>query len=264
MKAGIMQPYFFPYIGYWQLIHAADIFVVFDDVSFMKRGWIHRNRILVSGRTEYIRVPLLKASQNKRIDEIRISRDGKELEKPLRMIAQAYRKAPYFARAYRLAEEAVAYGYENDSLSEFLFHSISLTCRYLGIRTQLLQSSRIEKDENLRGQEKILAICRKLGASDYYNAIGGMGLYDFSVFQEQGIGLHFLKTGYIPARKPGCVLDGYLSVIDDMMFHSAKEINEMLGNYQLIENRGGGDLVPAYAAVFLCWHSCLRGGLQHE
>ena len=192
----------------------------------------------------------MRISQHKAVDKVRAVIHFGSLYRRFHRTQISADYGNIFARAYRLAEEAVAYGYENDSLSEFLFHSISLTCRYLGIRTQLLQSSRIEKDENLRGQEKILAICRKLGASDYYNAIGGMGLYDFSVFQEQGIGLHFLKTGYIPARKPGCVLDGYLSVIDDMMFHSAKEINEMLGNYQLIENRGGGGFSTCICGCF--------------
>lgn len=233
MKLGIMQPYFFPYIGYWQLLNAVDTYVIYDDVNYIKRGWINRNRILVDGAPEYFNVIIQKASQNRLINELSIINDRETVAKNIRMIANAYRKAPYYREAAPVVEGIIGYGDTN--LAGFLSHSIQEICSYLGIKTTLLLSSRIKKDHTKKGQEKILAICRELGAADYYNAIGGRKLYDPETFREQGIRLYFLQTDDIMYEQFGNPFQSNLSIIDVMMFNPVEKIREMLAQFTLIE-----------------------------
>ena len=184
MKIGIMQPYFIPYLGYWQLINAVDLYVVYDDVNFIKRGWVNRNRILVDGKPRYFNVPLKGASQNKRICEIGVDNDARLIEKNLRTIEFAYKKAPYYQEIYALMERILTCGKEN--LAEYLMESIKRINSYLGITTELVMSSSLKKDCSLKGQDKILSICGILGATEYYNAIGGTKLYSYSDFKDRG------------------------------------------------------------------------------
>lgn len=232
MKIGIMQPYFFPYIGYWQLMNAVDKYVVYDDVNYIKRGWINRNRILVNGEAKYINLPVLGASQNKRINQVNINLDIKLLSKNLRILENAYRKAPYFADSFKILDEIFII--DKDTVSEYIYKSFEILCRYFGIKTELILSSQINKNNELRGQEKILEICRKIGADEYYNAIGGTGLYSKERFTENGIKLHFLKTDEIvyPQFKNEFVPN--LSIIDVMMFNSKEQIKDMLGKFTLV------------------------------
>lgn len=171
MIVGIMQPYFFPYIGYWQLMNAVDKYVVFDDVNYINRGWINRNRILFHGNPKYFNLPLIGASQNKLINEIRVNPDKKLVNRNMRIIEEAYKKAPYFEEAYLLIKEIMRT--EGETAVEFIVDSFQHLCVYLGIETERLLSSEIEKDNTLKGQEKILNICQILGADKYINPIGG-------------------------------------------------------------------------------------------
>lgn len=104
MKIAVMQPYLFPYIGYFQLLNAVDMFVVFDDVNFIKKGWINRNNILVNRQKYLFTVPLKDASQNKLIKEVQIADDGWQ-EKFLKTVAQSYKKAEFFDEAFALIEK---------------------------------------------------------------------------------------------------------------------------------------------------------------
>lgn len=237
MKLAVMQPYFVPYIGYWQLLNAADQFVVYDDVNYIKRGWINRNRILEEGKPLYFNIPIRKASQNKRINQIEVNHDEKLKAKSLRTIELAYKKAPYFGQVYPLVEEILRS--EEKVLSEYILHSLKVICKYLGIETRLLRSSDIPKDNGLKGQDKILEICSILGAEEYYNAIGGRDLYSFEAFRARNIRLGFIKTGDIRYRQFGNEFCENLSILDIMMFNSVPEIREMLEQYTVItEGRG--------------------------
>lgn len=171
MKLGIMQPYFMPYIGYWQLMHAVDTYVVYDDVNYINRGWINRNRILMNGEPKYFNIFMQGASQNKKINEIQVNAEDGWREKNLRTLRGAYRKAPYFKETFSVMEEVFACREEN--LAAFLLNSLQVVCRYLKIKTRLILSSSLEKDVFLKGEEKILSICELLGATQYYNAVGG-------------------------------------------------------------------------------------------
>ncbi len=197
MKIGIMQPYFMPYIGYWQLMNAVDKYVIYDDVNY-RRGFINRNRILVNGHVKYIDLPLLKASQNKRINEIAVNNNKTLIIKNLRMIEESYKKAPQFEIIYPLVEKILYCGEE--TIERYIKKSFDVVCGYLDISTELVFSSDLDKDCKLRGQDKILAICTILNATEYYNAIGGQELYSFKDFSDKGIELKFLKTDTIRYR----------------------------------------------------------------
>lgn len=232
MKLGIMQPYFMPYIGYWQLMNAVDKYVIYDDVNFIKGGWINRNRILVNGQPKYFNLPMIGASSLKKINEVGVNNDVKLIGKNLRAIEGAYGKAPFFDMVLPIVKDIVYCNKEN--IAEYIAYSFKIINEYLGISTELLVSSALEKDCGLRAQDKVLAICKLLGATEYYNAIGGQELYSFSDFAEQGIQLRFLKTNNIEYEQFGGKFQENLSIIDVMMFNSREKIKEMLSEFEVI------------------------------
>jgi len=231
MKLGIMQPYFFPYIGYWQLLNAVETYVVYDDVNFIKGGWINRNRILAHGNPQYINVILDNPSSNKKINETRIKNDRFCYDKTLKTLDLHYRKAPYYEPVRAFLEPVLKY--QTDNLAEYLFHSIQEVCSYLDISTQLILSSSLEKNNELRGKEKVLEICTRLGASDYYNAIGGKELYDAESFLSRGIRLQFLKTDDVVYEQVNSGFVSNLSIIDVMMCNSREVIHRFLMQFSL-------------------------------
>ena len=234
MIVGIMQPYFFPYIGYWQLIDAVDCFVVYDDVNYIKRGWINRNRILANGSEMNFHISVQKASQNRKINQLHIDPDLRLRKKTLKTIELAYKRAPYFKNIYPIIEEILFYREEN--LADYLTFSLIKTAEYLGIRTHIVRSSEIPKENAKKGQDKILEICKILGADTYYNAIGGKKLYSADVFKENGIQLYFLKTGDILYHQFTNEFIPNLSILDVMMFNSTESISKQLKKYTLETN----------------------------
>jgi hypothetical protein len=232
VKVGVMQPYFIPYIGYWQLINAVDKYVIFDDVNYINRGWINRNRILVNGKNQYYNILMHDASQNKLINEIKLIKETKELDKSLQTLRMAYKNAPYFNETFPIIEKIILY-YENN-LALFLENSIKELSRYLGISTEFIRSSDVIKDNTLKGQDKILAICKKLKADQYINAIGGQELYSYEKFSMEGIQLAFLKTDDIYYKQFDNEFQKNLSIVDVLMFNPLNEVKIMLNQYQLI------------------------------
>lgn len=232
MKLGIMQPYFVPYIGYWQLINAVDKYVVYDDVNFIKGGWINRNRILVNGQIQFFNIPMLGASSFKLISEIGVNNNPKLINKNLRTIENAYKKAPYYQSVFPLIQKILECGKEN--IADYVFFSLQSICDYLNIKTELILSSSLKKDCNLKGKEKVLSICNLLSATEYYNAIGGQELYAFSEFKENGIQLKFLETKNIEYKQFGEEFQPNLSIIDVLMFNTQGQIKSMLNQYDLI------------------------------
>lgn len=232
MKIGIMQPYLFPYIGYWQLLNAVNKYVIYDDVNFIKNGWINRNNILLNGQAHLITLPLEEASPNKLINEIFITSNVKIKEKLLKTIKQAYLKTPYFDEVFPLIEKTILY--EERNIAKAIKFSIEEICKYLGIKTQLLLSSEIEKDNNLKAQKKIIHIIKLLDGDQYYNAIGGQSLYCADDFEKNGISLKFLKTNSIEYKQLKNVFLPNLSIIDIMMFNDKEEIIGLLNSYELI------------------------------
>jgi hypothetical protein len=224
-----MQPYFMPYIGYWQLMNMVDKYVVYDDVNYINRGWINRNRILINGQEHLFTISLKNASQNKLINDIEIADDFSKIQK---QIAFSYKKAPYYQHTNVLLQDI--FSFPNKNLSDFLYHSIATCCNYLGIKTEIIKSSCLTKDNTLRAENKILHICKIMGATEYYNAIGGQELYNRDVFMNNGIELKFLKSDLVPYKQFANDFVPGLSIIDVLMFNSVEEIKRMLNQYELV------------------------------
>ena len=229
MTLGIMQPYFMPYIGYWQLMAAVDTYVIYDDVNYIKKGWINRNNILVNNDKQMFTISLNGASQNKLINEITIADDFTKLRKTIHM---AYHKAPYYNDVMSLLDKI--FSYQSNNLADFIANSIKLVCQYLDIQTKIIISSDIEKNNSLKGQDKILEICKLLKADAYYNTIGGQELYDRNDFKEEGIALNFVQTDLNPYSQFKDDFIPGLSMIDVLMFNSQRQIRDMLKSYELV------------------------------
>jgi len=228
-----MQPYFFPYIGYFQLINAVDEFVVYDNIEYTKKGWINRNRILMNGQDVYITLPLKRDSDYLDVSE-RFLADSwsHESKAMLNRIAGAYHKAPNFSFVYPLIEKCILF--DENNLFRFIFNSLSLVNEYLQIRTPMLLSSTISINHELKAEKKVVALCQARHATEYINPIGGMSLYRKDDFQQEGLDLHFLKSNDIAYKQFGHDFIPWLSIIDVMMFNSREEIKRYLNSFYIL------------------------------
>ena len=228
----IMQPYLFPYVGYFQLINAADLFIVYDNIKYTKKGWINRNRILQNGKDVVFSIPLRKGSDFLDIKEREISADFKKA-KLLNQIREAYRRSPHFERTFSLVERIVLK--DETNLFSFILNSIREVCERLAIRTEIVVSSSLDIDHSLSGRTKVLALCKHVGADAYINAIGGQDLYSKDDFSTHGITLKFLKSKPFEYKQLKNQFVPWLSIIDVMMFNSPDAIKECLeSKYELI------------------------------
>jgi hypothetical protein len=227
-----MQPYFFPYLGYFQLINAVDTFVIYDDVNYIKGGWINRNNILLQGQKHLFTLSLNQASLSKKINEIEILNDKIQKRKFFGNIQSAYGKAPYFETVYPLIEDII--NFDEKNLAKFLSNQIKKICGYLKIDTKIVVSSEIKKNNSLKAQDKIIEICKKLNTNQYVNAIGGQELYNKEIFEDAGIELNFIKSHNIKYKQFNNEFVPRLSIIDVLMFNSPEEIRKMLDNYELL------------------------------
>lgn len=228
-----MQPYFFPYIGYFQLIHSCDLFVIYDNIKYTKKGWINRNRFLQNGADAVFSLPLRKDSDSLDVRERAIASDFNS-KKLLGQIAGAYRQAPYFADTIGLLERTI--GHSDDNLFRFIHHALVETCAHLGLKTEIRISSDIEIDHELKAQDKVLAICTALDATTYINTMGGVGLYDRQDFLARGIDLKFLQPRPLEYPQLGAPFVPWLSIIDVMMFNPRDTLLAHLeSNYDLID-----------------------------
>ena len=229
MKLGIMQPYFMPYIGYFQLMKAVDKYVVYDDVNYIKGGWANRNHILINGEKEMFTVTLQKASQNKLFNEIVIGDDFKKLMKTLQM---NYSRAINFDQTMVLMERIISF--PNKQLAVFIANSFREILSYLSVETEILMSSETPKDNSLRGKDKIIQICEILGADTYYNAVGGKNLYDQEEFREHGITLNFVDSlPQVYSQLHTREFVSGLSMVDVLMNNTKDEVNRLLDSFQL-------------------------------
>jgi len=230
MKLGIMQPYFLPYIGYFQLINAVDKFIIYDNIEYTKKGWINRNRILMNGHDFLISLPIKKDSDYKMVCERELSPDYKP-RKMLEQIKSSYLKAPYYKDVIPLLESILHASDMN--LFNYVLGSVKAINNYAGISTEIVISSTLNIDHQLKSEEKVLAICKALTADTYYNAIGGTGLYSKERFCSLGIDLKFLSCDPIQYKQFDNDFIPSLSIIDVLMFNSKEEVNIMLEKYTL-------------------------------
>lgn len=232
MTLAIMQPYLFPYIGYFQLMHAADKLLLLDDVAWINKGWINRNRILVQGQPQYLSFPVAGASQNKTIRELELLTPTtwkNNIEKTLLM---AYKKAPQFEQFFPVLQFILKN--EITHLSTFIFHSLQVLCQYMQLPVQLVSSTSTYPHNGLKGQDRILNLCQQENANVYINPPGGAGLYDAERFKQKGIQLRFLQPSLSPYTQRGSAhFVPALSIIDVLMHCDAGEVQQQLKQYQL-------------------------------
>ncbi|MEQ1587147.1 MAG: WbqC family protein [Cyclobacteriaceae bacterium] len=232
MKLAIMQPYFLPYIGYFQLIDMVDKFVIYDNIQFTKKGWINRNRILVNGSDEFITIPLKKDSDYVDIDKRHMAETFEEdKQKILRRIKEAYRKAPYFEKVFPFTEDI--FNNNTRNLFYFVFNSVKRICEYMEINTEFVVSSSIDVDHSLKSEQKVLAIATKMNAQVYINPIGGKELYSAENFRSFNIELKFIRSDLFSYKQFNHEFVPWLSILDVMMFNSKDEIKKMLNFYNL-------------------------------
>lgn len=232
MTLAIMQPYLFPYIGYWQLINAVDTFVIYDNIQFSKKGWFHRNNILLNGKKTLFSIPLKKDSDSLDVVERYISDDAdKEINKIIRQIEIAYKKAPYFKDVFPMIKEIFQNNERN--LFQYIYNSVLQICDYLEIDTKIIISSTIDINHGLKSQDKVIALNKVLNATRYINPIGGTELYEYEKFQNENIELAFLNSNVPEYNQFGKEFIPYLSIIDVLMFNNIEEIKKMLKDYKL-------------------------------
>lgn len=231
MILGIMQPYFMPYIGYFQLLNAVDKYVIYDNAKYTKKGWINRNRILQNNKDTLISISVEKDSDYLDIKDRSVA-DSFDKRKLINQIRESYRKAPYFEQVMPIVEDII--NYEEKNLFLYIYNSIKEVCIFLNIHTEIIISSTIDVDQTLAGQDRVIAICKTLGAEDYYNAIGGQELYQPKDFEKEGINLRFLSSNLVTYKQFNNDFIPWLSIIDVIMFNSLAEIQDMLNEYKLI------------------------------
>ncbi|MEM9670722.1 MAG: WbqC family protein [Pseudomonadota bacterium] len=234
MQTAIMQPYFLPYLGYFQLITAADVFVVYDTIQYTKKGWINRNRMLRNGEAVTFSIPLKKDSDYLNVAERQVA-DAFDPRKLCSQIEGAYRKAPEFNQIMPLVEKIMYF--EADNLFDFVQHSIRQCCDYMGITTPLQISSQVENGPSkLQGAQRVIDICKRVGATGYINPPGGRELYAPTDFRAQGLELRFLQPRLSAYPQFGDDFIPSLSILDVMMFNSANHIStRLLREYDLVE-----------------------------
>ncbi len=229
-----MQPYVFPYLGYFQLIHAVDKFVVYDDVAFIKQGWITRNRILINGQPSFFTVPVRHASSFVSIRDTGID-DGSQhrrwVEKLLKTFDNAYRRAPEFDRIYPLLE--TVFRRPATRVADVAVASLKAVADFLDIRPVWIESSSVYNNAHLKGQERVLAICRTEAATEYVNPSGGRALYSNAHFEAEGITLHFLEPRLVEYRQFSQPFVPWLSIVDVLMFNPRETVLSYLDRYEL-------------------------------
>jgi WbqC-like protein family len=232
MKLAIMQPYFLPYVGYFQLIAAVDLFIVYDNIKYTKKGWINRNRMLQNGKDVMFSLPLKSDSDYLDVCQRELSTDFNR-GKLLNQFKGAYRRAPYFEQTFPLIEKIVRC--EDVNLFQFLLHSLVSTCSHLGIATTIRSSSEIGINHALKNQDKVLALCEAVGATSYVNAIGGKDLYAADAFRDKGIALKFIQSKPFEYPQLGDAFVPWLSIMDVMMFNPIEVIQACITtNHDLI------------------------------
>jgi WbqC-like protein family len=231
-KLAIMQPYLFPYIGYFQLINAVDKFVAYDDVAFIKQGWINRNNILVNGNPFLFTVPVKNISSYSLILETAITYEIDWKTKIFKTIKQSYQKAPYYSSVFSIIESV--FNIEEQYISKMAMNSIRQVALYLDLHTDLKDSSVSYANGSLSGQARVLDICQQEMATQYINPMGGKELYSKDDFKIKGVELAFIKSKSIRYKQIKNNFMPNLSIIDVLMFNSPSEVRELLQQYELL------------------------------
>jgi hypothetical protein len=228
VRIAIMQPYLFPYLGYFQLVHAVDEFVIFDDVQYIKRGWVNRNRLLKDGAPFEFTAAVLGASQTRTFNEVAFG----PADKLARTIVALYGRAPHFKTAYPLLDSVLRH--HDRSVPRLIRHSLEEVARYAGLPLCVSYASELRLAPALKGQDRILRICQSKRATAYLNLPGGAGLYAPAAFGDANIDLQFIHPDPAPYQQFGEAFVPGLSMIDVLMFNAPAQIRALLTRYRLL------------------------------
>lgn len=238
MKLGIMQPYFFPYLGYFALIKYIDKWIVFDTVQYIERGWINRNRIINPTKPEdmYINIPLANHHRDILIKDVLISNNENYKEKILSQLWTSYKKrANYFTNVYKLVEDVLSLN--TRSITELNVYALKKVNDYLNIPFdyEIFSEMNLAIDKVHDSGEWALNISKALNASEYVNPPGGIELFDKEKFYQNDIALKFLRINLKPYNQKKAKFIEGLSIIDVMMFNDILTVREMLDDYEIIQ-----------------------------
>lgn len=228
MKLAVMQPYLFPYVGYFQLIDSVDLFLIYDDVAYIKRGFVNRNDILAPNGVTRFTISVPGASQNKLFTELEFSKD---VDKALKTIEHSYIKAPYFKNIFPIVQDVLEF--EERSIADICKKCFVDIFSYLGIEKQFKKTSELDYDRSLSARDRLIDLCHQFGADSYVNASGGRKLYDKNDFSKKGVNLEFLDSLQVEYSQGANGFIPNLSIIDILMNCSVEEVKYLLKNYKL-------------------------------
>ncbi len=238
MTLGAMQPYLFPYLGYFQLMEHVDTYVFCGDMQYMRQGWINRNRICIhKDQVHFFTFSVIKDNYRKNINQRHYANLKTDSEKLKRYLFQSYKKAVNFEEAYAVLEKVLEF--PDDNVACFNMNANSVIARYLGIETEITCTDDIKDDAFLHmfhrsgREERVVQLCNYFHAETYVNAIGGTSLYHKDYFAKNGIELQFMQIGDIHYGQFGEGFISNLSIIDVMMHNKAGAIKPLLKKYQL-------------------------------
>lgn len=222
-----MQPYLFPYAGYFSLIGQVDKFVFYDDVNYIKGGWINRNRLLIGGDVRYFTVPLSGASPNVKINEVKVQPRAAWERKLLASVRQSYSKAPNFTRAFDCLREVLNID-ECEGISVLAKRSVQMASERIGLAVEFVETSSIYGNQDLTATDRVVDICLREEADTYINQPGGQSLYNSADFSKFGIVLEFNNSPLKPYKQFSTVFTPGLSVLDMMMFNSFEDCRSII------------------------------------
>ena len=236
MKLAIMQPYFFPYVGYFSLMEYADRFVFFDTPQYISRGWVNRNRLMTAaGEPVYMTVPIRKMPRETAIMDIAIDQSQDWKEKIYGQLSAYKKRAPRFKAVSGFVHDVLD-GFEGDSLSALNIRGMKAVAAELGIDCAFDTFSEMELPigEVHAPDEWALEISRAMKAEVYVNPPGGMEFFDKSKYDRAGIDLQYLQSNLKPyVQRVGKWVPG-LSILDVMMFCGQDEIRDILNDYTIL------------------------------
>lgn len=233
-SVAIMQPYFFPYLGYFQLVHSSDLFICFDDVNFIKKGWIHRNQLIVNGKAHLFSIPLIGASQNKKINQLELEGFSKWREGFLKMVRMNYGKCSEYNLVYPWLENLL--NQDHNQISELNYSSIIGVLEFLDCNSsKVIRTSSLYHNADLVAQERIIDICKQEKADVYINAIGGQDLYQKEAFNQCGMELRFLKSREIIYPQKSDIFVPYMSILDVLFNVPVQAVKNLFDNYDLLK-----------------------------
>ncbi|BDC17403.1 WbqC family protein [Acidianus sp. HS-5] len=237
-KVAIMQPYFFPYIGYWQLIYAADIFIIFDIVQFIWKGWINRNRVLKeNGGWKYITIPVKHTRREEKICEVEIVDNLDVLDHVLKNLAYYYKvkkKVPYYDETVFILRKILS-NININKIAKINEIIIRRLCEILDCNTEIYVASSMNFDySNVKAPgDWAFEMTKQIRGDMYINPPGGRTLFDKAKFEAENIDLKFLVPNEIRYQQIDDKFEPWLSIIDVLMFNGVEKTKKLLEEYRL-------------------------------